>query len=265
MRGPALPSLDALANEAATQVRDSFGNCAAPNGLCLERVNNNAGPVLHYTFDHTYDGDFKCPARSANNCTGGGHRQRSYEDNLFTWMTSTTGSGTLLGTPGRCNVDPILRQFGFITCTDDCTNPPSGASNLCSKMPYPIMPTTDSACFPRPLMSPFPLTKSVGWNYGATTYPIPVGRAPDKPNQYAQICCSTNAPSAVSATGVCANWGNACVTADDCGGSYCMFTGTCPGALNRPVNSACSPNGIAGECAGGLTCADIGGGLFACQ
>src|SRR5262249_10133662 len=109
-RGPALPSLDASANEAETDVRANTGVCAAPP--CLERVKNTGGR----------DNALACPdGDPANKCTGGGTKQRDLEDALFNWMTDTAGAGSQQGAPGRCNLDPIMRQFGFLPCTDDCT------------------------------------------------------------------------------------------------------------------------------------------------
>jgi hypothetical protein len=117
-----------------------------------------------------------------------------------------------------------MKQFGFITCTDDCTSPPSGSSNLCSKTPYPTIPSTPAACIPsnQPTQA-----GGFGWNYG--TFTCAAGT----------ICCSTNAA--------------------------CPASGICPAATGRPVNSACSANGIQAECGTGLTCTDIAGGLLACQ
>ena len=212
-RGPALPGLDASANEAETDVRASSGACAAPP--CLERVKNTGGT----------NSGLACPdGHPTNKCTGGGNKQRTAEDTLFAWMTDTGGGGSQEGVPGRCNLDPIMKQFGFITCTDDCTNPPSGSSNLCSKTPYPTIPSTPAACIPsnQPTQA-----GGFGWNYG--TFTCAAGT----------ICCSTNAA--------------------------CPGSGICPAATGRPVNSACSANGVQAECAAGLTCTDISGGLLACQ
>jgi hypothetical protein len=62
---------------------------------------------------------------------GGGATQLAAEQNLYAWMTSTTSTPL-----GRQNVDPIVKQFNFITCLDDSSADVSSASNnLCAKTP----------------------------------------------------------------------------------------------------------------------------------
>ena len=159
-RGPALPSLDATVT-AGTTVRANAtgGTCATPP--CTERI----------TDANTTSNTLLCPDQDpgGNKCTGGGTKQRNFEDALFLWMTDTGGLGSQEGAPGRCNVDPIMKEFGFLTCTDDCTQPPSGSSNLCSKTPFPTIPSTPGACVPT----------AGQWTYAAVTC------------NAGQICCST--------------------------------------------------------------------------
>ena len=146
---------------------------------------------------------------------------------VFLWMTDTGGAGSQVGAPGRCNVDPIMKQFGFLTCTDDCTTPPSGSSNLCSKTPFPTIPSTPAACTP---------TNSAGgptWNYGQVAC------------TGTNLCCSNNLACNAQPAGTPA--------------------GFCAAATGRPINSSCSAAGGQAECATGSTCTDLGGGLLACQ
>lgn len=145
--------------------------------------------------------------------SGSGAAQVTAEFNLYQYMTDPNGSVSPDGAPGRCNVDPLLIRYGFVTCTTDCT-PPSGASNLCASTPFPITAAAPSACVPA----------SGTWTYGA------VGC------QSGQICCST--------------------------GAACPVNGQCPVANNRSENSACS---LDVDCAPGLSCQDLGGGLNVCS
>jgi hypothetical protein len=192
-------------------------NCAAPP--CTERITNA----------NTTSNTLLCPDQDpgGNKCTGGGSKQRTFEDALFLWMTDTGGAGSQVGAPGRCNVDPIMKQFGFLTCTDDCTTPPSGSSNLCSKTPFPTIPSTPAACTP---------TNSAGgptWNYGQVAC------------TGSNVCCSNNLACNAQPAGTPA--------------------GFCAAATGRPINSSCSAAGGQAECATGSTCTDLGGGLLACQ
>ena len=218
-RGPALPSLDASVTPGTTVRSNAAGgaNCAAPP--CTERITNA----------NTTSNTLLCPDQDpgGNKCTGGGSKQRTFEDALFLWMTDTGGAGSQVGAPGRCNVDPIMKQFGFLTCTDDCTTPPSGSSNLCSKTPFPTIPSTPAACTP---------TNSAGgptWNYGQVAC------------TGSNVCCSNNLACNAQPAGTPA--------------------GFCAAATGRPINSSCSAAGGQAECATGSTCTDLGGGLLACQ
>jgi hypothetical protein len=70
---------------------------------------------------------------------GQGGAQLAAEQNLFAWLTDPAGSQSS-GTPGRCNADPIVKQFGFITCATDCTADVSTLSNnLCANTPAPAV------------------------------------------------------------------------------------------------------------------------------
>ncbi|HUM12981.1 MAG TPA: hypothetical protein VLT82_18680 [Myxococcaceae bacterium] len=172
------------------------------------------------------DGNTDGAGGTANLCKGGGSKQRDFEDALFLWMTDTTGGGSQLGRSGRRNLDPIMSARGFLPCTSNFS-PPSGSSNLCSKTPYPTISSTPAACLP------FASSGGPGWNYAQ------VGCTGSS------VCCSNGLACNAQPAGTPAN--------------------TCAAATGRPINSACSFDGLQAECAGGLTCTDIGSGLLACQ
>jgi hypothetical protein len=128
-RGPSNPTLDATA--AATA---AVGTGAPATQL----VNDNAALTSGLT----------CPDGTTNFCAGGGATQFGLETTLFNYMTDPGGVASPDGAPGRCNTDPLVKQYGFITCLDDCLATPSGASNLCSKAPYAYPASPPSACVP---------------------------------------------------------------------------------------------------------------------
>jgi hypothetical protein len=102
---------------------------------------------------------------------------------------------------------------------------PTDPNNLCVKTVFPTIPSPPSACIPTSSTGP------TSWTFAA-------------------VACS--------GTQVCCSNGLACSAAPN--------TGTqCAAATGRPVNTACSAGGGQAECASGLTCTDIGGGLLACQ
>src|SRR5262249_24912398 len=101
------------------------------------------------------------------------------------------------------NIDPIVKQFGFITCSatvgdDHCGLP---ASNLCNKSPI-AAPTG-------PLSALFPTDIAAG------------GQAIPLKSHGTGTTCSTQS---------CVSTGGACVAT------------ACPAANGRPANSACSVN-----------------------
>ena len=77
---------------------------------------------------------------------GGGANQVATELEFYKWATDEVGNNCN-GAPGRCNLNSILLQYGFIACMDDCTAtvPPT---NLCNKQPYPAGASTVTNCFP---------------------------------------------------------------------------------------------------------------------
>jgi hypothetical protein len=146
-------------------------------------------------------------------------------------MTDTTGNGSPDGAPGRCNTDPLVKQFGFITCLDDCLAIPSGNSNLCSKSPYAYPASPPSACIPTGVQT---AAGVVTWSTSTTP--------------------GTLFGAITAASGVCCSTGAAPVG------------GSCPAAnANRGLNFACSADGVQAECAAGSVCTDIGGGTLVCQ
>jgi hypothetical protein len=137
---------------------------------------------------------------------GGGTSQATAEANLYNFMTDPSGVNNPGNTPGRCNVDPLVKQFGFITCTTSCTQTPSGASNLCSKSPYPTVPSTASACIPT----------AGTWGFAAVSCSA------------GQICCSTGLAcpgngQCPAANGRGAN--AACAAPTDCTSGVCSDAG----------------------------------------
>lgn len=291
-RGPGNPLDDAAnAKNTATNkvnVPNSSGTCVQGTGLCFQKIENlNNG-----------DNALICPADgvSTNKCAGGGQTQLAAEDALFNYMTDQSGNGSQSGAPGRCATDPVVRQFGFLSCLPEtqCGLTPVGGSNLCSKTPYGNPASPPSACFPT---AAFAATGN--WTYEARNQTIQVTTTAASP---ATCCsdgvvanspglCSSNAtnPGAACTTrtvsaacgplasgqtgtvscvprGVCSNSGTtACTLAADCPagtGVTCTVTATCPAAnTGRPANVACNDNA---QCASGV-CSDIGNGLLVCS
>jgi inhibitor of cysteine peptidase len=62
------------------------------------------------------------------------------EERLYDWATNPDNE-----VPGRCNMDPLMVQYGYVPCTDDCS-PPSGANSLCVKTPFAPAPEPAAAC-----------------------------------------------------------------------------------------------------------------------
>jgi hypothetical protein len=214
-RGPAIPALDATVSPGGSSVRsNSTGACPAGQ-TCTERIastNTSSNTTI------------KCPTNGTNNCVGGGTTQTDYEDALFNYMTDPGGGGSQDGAPGRCNTDPVMKQYGFLTCLDDCTLTPSGGANLCSKTPFANPAAAPAACIPSAALTTSPTVTY--WTYGAVAATT-------------GVCCSTGlAPAG----------------------------GSCPAANSGRVSgAACSAAGLQAECASGLSCTDLGGGLNACQ
>jgi hypothetical protein len=226
-RGPSNPLLDAGVDFNATNTAPppTTGPAAGCVGAACgnQRVNNNAVLASGLT----------CPDGSANLCAGGGTTQRGLEDTLFNYMTDPGGIASPDGAPGRCNTDPIVKQFGFIPCLADCLATPTGSANLCSKSPYAYPASPPSACFPAGTQSAAGVST---WNGGPLFGSI-VSAA-------AATCCSTGTAVAAGGTCLAANAG-------------------------RGLNFACSTAGVAAECGlnGGvqMTCTDLGGGTLVCQ
>jgi|GEM_PF-1631022 len=156
--------------------------------------------------------------------TGGGANQITAEQNLFSYMTDPNGTFTG-GAPGRCVVDPVVRQFGFISCLADCNADPAVASNnLCGKSPAPAPPSPLGAIFPTTSGNP------------ATGGPY-VGALALKSDGTGQACTGTAA---------CVSTGGACAAS------------VCPAANARPTNSACYQNT---DCASNVCADSLGLGL----
>ena len=155
---------------------------------------------------------------------GGGTSQITAEQNLFTYMTDTTGSLTG-GTPGRCIVDPIVSSLNFITCGTDCTVDASTLpNNLCAKVPASPVASPLSAFVPN---------GSFGASGAGGTKSIDsTGKVWNGTTTVAAAC----AAGALCASGVCT------------AGLTCpIYTGA------RPKYSACVQNS---DCVSGTTCQD---------
>jgi hypothetical protein len=225
-RGPANPLLDAGVDFNSTNTAPP--PAAGPPAGCVgaacgnQRVNDNAVLTAGLT----------CPDGSANFCAGGGTTQRALEDTLFNYMTDPGGSASPDGAPGRCNTDPIVKQFGFIPCLDLCVDTPTGSANLCSKSPYANPASPPSACFPAGFQT---ATGVVSWSASATAAPL-----------WAAVTSG--------ATGTC------------CSNGAAAAAGACPAAnAGRGLNFACSTPGVQAECATGTLCTDLGSGVVVCQ
>jgi hypothetical protein len=113
------------------------------------------------------------------------------ETSFFNWATT------------RCNMDPLMKQFGFITCLDDCTLEPSGSNNLCS-LPAPLAVSATSPALPTGATCGSNICSSTGAACSTGTCPAP-------------------APLAA---------GNACSVGSDCASGTCTpgpnpLAGTC--------------------------------------
>jgi hypothetical protein len=62
------------------------------------------------------------------------------EELFYDWATNPDNE-----VPGRCNMDPLMIQYGYVPCTDDCS-PPTGANTLCVKTPFQPAPEPVAAC-----------------------------------------------------------------------------------------------------------------------
>jgi hypothetical protein len=173
--------------------------------------------------------------------SGGGTTEVTAEQNLFAYMTDPNGSQSA-GVPGRCNTDPVVRQFGFYSCLDDCTADVSTASNnLCNKTPAPainaplgaIWPnvsagtagtcsvTTTTSCFANGDCPTGQTCNITGSGTGGTRY-----------------ISSSGAVSCTTGSGACDSTGGSCGGANFDGSAG--TPGFCPKANGRPLNSACT-------------------------
>ncbi len=145
--------------------------------------------------------------------TTGGAARIDAERRLWNWITEPE--------LGRCNFDPIVKQYGFITCLDSCTADPCAdpqGNFCCLPNPAPLFAGAPSACVP-----------GAGGG-GPAFWPVDDANA------------GTNLGGACTAGSVC------CST-----GAACPASLVCPEAGLRPANSPC---GKASDCASGV-CADL--------
>ena len=168
---------------------------------------------------NTTGGDVPDDLATGINITGGGSQQITFEQNLFTYMTS------------RVNTDPVVAQYNFITCSynGQGVDPCGESNNLCA-LAAPATPPPYDAGFPNT-------------SFGATS-----GTGGAKSLDSAGNLWNGTTAAAYTCAVAAAGKYNACVT----DGSACTG-GACPLAQNRPANSACSQTT---DCAAGLTCKD---------
>jgi hypothetical protein len=86
------------------------------------------------------------------------------ETSFFNWATT------------RCNMNPIITQFGFITCLDNCNLEPSGAGNLCS-LPATVAGASTSPALPVGAACSSNICSSTGATCSTGTCPAPAGLA----------------------------------------------------------------------------------------
>ena len=131
------------------------------------------------------------------------------EVEFFSWATD--GLPNVSVHTGRENMDPILVQWGFISCTDDHTDP-VGNANLCSKV-------------------------------GPTGYPVGVG-APTKCTVNA-VSGGFFVPTSCSSGTICCSTGASCPTSGQCPvpvrrptGSACNYDAECASGSCDPFATA---------------------------
>ena len=73
-----------------------------------------------------------------NSGVGGANYDKQQQENtLYNWATDPDN--------GRCHMDPIIKDKGFVTCTQNCNLPPSGY-NLCYDTPFPAAESLPALC-----------------------------------------------------------------------------------------------------------------------
>jgi hypothetical protein len=136
--------------------------------------------------------------------TTGDPARDTAECDFFGWATNTRGGAAFPSNQsGRRNMDPIMRQFGFIPCTDTFDQP-IGDGNLCSKnygaSGFPLGAGAPTKCLPNTI------TAGV---YQLTSKPAPAGD---------ETCCSDGLLVNLHPNGA---------------------TFTCPVPAKRPTGAAC--------------------------
>lgn len=166
------------------------------------------------------------------------------ECEFFGWATDELPNVSLKS--GRENIDPIMKQFGFITCTDNFGQP-TGDANLCSKSfgvsGFPAGAGAAAACTANG-------RSATGAGWLTTTC---AGTAP---------CCSDGLAcnNAAHAAGTCSvTTATACLTGADCPtGETCTPVATtfaCPAPAKRVAGAACRFNSdcVSNSCDGFAT------------
>ena len=158
---------------------------------------------IQYAADNT---DLGVPAMNIPG--GGGMPQFNQEATFWNWLTDPTGGNNLDGAPGRCHLDPILKTRGFLACTTNCANTPTGG-NLCAITPYFTASSFPANC------GPVSNNGGPAWGYEAVA-------------STAATCCSSNAaPAMVNGVSTCPAVAGlptnaACSDGPDCLSGVCL-------------------------------------------
>ena len=134
--------------------------------------------------------------------------RRATEMAMWNWMSNTDAN---LGTIGRCHFDPIVKLYGFITCSGTCSDVAFPGDELCGQV-APFAASSAARCVPS------------GGNGGTPAWPL-MGAANGGTCATGEFCCST--------------------------GTTCPASGVCDVLSALPLNSICGKNTdcLTGRCA----------------
>jgi hypothetical protein len=163
-------------------------------------------------------------ASTNTDATTGQAAEVAAETALYNFMTDPAGTVNPDGSRGRCNIESIIRKWGFIPCTNNCSTNPSG-NNICAKKvtltlgvnnptsvsTFPGAPSTTAACFPN----------ATGGANTSVDFTASLSGA-------SGICCSTNAapvggacPASIPTGGLATASLLACANDSDCASGVC--------------------------------------------
>jgi hypothetical protein len=163
---------------------------------------------------------------------GGGSTQKAAETALWNFMAGVDS----LGNSGRCNMEPIVKAAGFITCTpkgQNCFDPIQG-TNLCTASPFPPGLGATANCIPSP--------SAGGGSYIGGAVACAAG----------DVCCSTG--MACPASGTCPAFNSAFASALTLGASSISVGGTGTTATYGSGGTATAPVTTSGRRPAGYAC-----------